>query len=162
MFKKLLASSTALLAVLAGATPTTAATLASQSLSATTATRAVEAGSTKVTLPYIWISGILTKVHGGGTLSWDGEGGYSFTGEVYVTDCNGGAPVTGWIEYGGVTESWKQTAQGDCRPPAPANVKVSFSGTLKKGEQLEMRLSSWRGGKINAYKAGKKLLFTIS
>ncbi|MFE7638215.1 hypothetical protein ACFU7Z_29640 [Kitasatospora sp. NPDC057518] len=124
---------------------------------AAAAPNSVAPGSTAVDL---WVKNYQGLGTVKGTLSWDGEGGYSFVGTADAT-CDVASRVTAWLEYGGAGESWKQSAEADCKKsPRVADVKVS--GTLNKGEKLELRVSSWREWAIDAYRASAKQVYTIS
>ncbi|MER8100453.1 hypothetical protein [Kitasatospora sp. NPDC094016] len=96
-----------------------------------------------------------------GTLSWDGEGGYTFEGEAQARCRSLTTRLTAWLEYGGAGESWKQSNEADCRSvPNAAPVKVS--GALSKGEKLELRVSTWCSGTVDPYRASRKETYTIS
>ncbi|MFB7127786.1 hypothetical protein [Kitasatospora sp. NPDC056273] len=124
---------------------------------AVAAPNSVAPGSTAVDLLVQNAQGVGTVK---GTLSWDGEGGYTFEGTARAT-CDVANRVTAWLEYGGAGESWKKSAEADCtKTPITTDVKVS--GTLNKGEKLELRVSSWRAWAIDAYRASAKQVYTIS
>ncbi|MFF4921146.1 hypothetical protein ACWDD9_10150 [Kitasatospora sp. NPDC001119] len=124
---------------------------------AVAAPNSVAPGSTAVDL---WVQNAEGMGAVKGTLSWNGEGGYSFTGTADAT-CDGPTRVTTWLEYGGASQSWKQSNEADCKKsPHVADVKVS--GTLNKGEKLELRVSSWRAVLLDSYRASSKQVYTIS
>ncbi|MFJ9434414.1 hypothetical protein ACIRQY_32805 [Streptomyces sp. NPDC101490] len=119
---------------------------------------AVEPGSTGVYFKAEKDDGHGCSGSATGKVSWDGEGGYSFDGKVDAHCLS--KRLTSWIEYGGTSESWKQTAEADT--DGPSSLAVKFSGKLALGEKLEMRVSTWRAGTISPYYASSKRVFTIS
>ncbi|AIA03129.1 hypothetical protein DC74_2627 [Streptomyces noursei] len=107
-------------------------------------------------------------VSGEGTLSWNGEGGYTFAGDIGIgcdAPTNEGR-VTAWLEYGGTSESWKKSNEADCdkqNGQTDWHAVINVSGTLKKGEKLELRVSSWNATRwFDPYQASERQVFTIS
>ncbi|MER8230981.1 hypothetical protein [Streptomyces sp. NPDC094049] len=119
---------------------------------------AVEPGSTSVYFEAEKDDGHSCSGSATGRVSWDGEGGYSFDGRVDAYCLS--KRLTSWIEYGGTSESWKQTAEADTS--GVRSIPVKFSGKLALGEKLEMRVSTWRAGTVSPYYASPKRVFTIS
>ncbi|MGV9267572.1 hypothetical protein ACWDRR_23270 [Kitasatospora sp. NPDC003701] len=121
------------------------------------ATNSVTPGSTDVYL-------LVENAHGSGavkgSLSWNGEGGYVFEGTANA-ECDFDNRVTAWLEYGGASESWKKSNESDCTK-TPHAVPVKVSGTLNKGEKLELRVSTWRAWSLNPYAASNKNVYSIS
>ncbi|MFJ7275322.1 hypothetical protein [Kitasatospora sp. NPDC098663] len=99
-----------------------------------------------------------------GTLTWDGEGGYTVSGQVGVNLPSPGR-MTAWLEYGGEREGWKQSNEADTGAGGHISkvdyANVNVSGKIPKGDKLELRVSSWMAS-INAYKASPKQQFVIS
>lgn len=97
-----------------------------------------------------------------GTLTWGDAGAYTITGTIGPS-CNAGSPrMTTWLEYGSTSESWKESPETECTGGSPPGaVGVDATGTVRSGEQLEIRLATWKGSDFPViYAYSDRLRFT--
>ncbi|KPI34143.1 coagulation factor 5/8 type domain protein [Actinobacteria bacterium OV450] len=99
-----------------------------------------------------------------GDLSWDGEGGYTITGQLKADSPRDGRRTTVWLEYGGENESWKQSPETQTAYGNGGNLVVRLTGKLARGEKLDVRLGSWQSGAfgIGSTEKTDKVQYVIS
>ncbi|WP_411146117.1 hypothetical protein [Streptomyces sp. x-80] len=108
---------------------------------------AVAPGSAPIDLEVGSSIGIIGEVTG--TLPWNGEGGYSFDGTASAWCGEGNhtskMKYTAWLEYSGAGQSWKKTKEeAVCTKSATEGTHpIHVSGTLRKGQKLDLRVSTW-------------------
>lgn len=80
-----------------------------------------------------------------GELSWDGTGSYVIDGilkaDRLISDAS---RSTGWLEYGGESESWKKSGETGTAGRDESYLFIRLTGKLALGEKLEVRLGSWQ------------------
>ncbi|QIS13924.1 hypothetical protein [Nocardia arthritidis] len=83
-----------------------------------------------------------------GELTWDGKGAYTVAGELSADGWHSDRNTvrnTVWLEYGGTSESWKQSSEIECNSDNPRSKgRIEVSGQLAPGEKLELRLANWK------------------
>lgn len=108
------------------------------------ATSAQAAGDTKVGFSKDRMVAGRAILSFSGRLTWDGAGGYTVQGDLKADCSNDEKRTTVWLQYGGDSESWKDSSETECKYGNENSRAINISGKLKPGEKLELRLGTWQ------------------